>query len=295
MLAGAMRRQRNFIDHGRGMVGEQQLRLVDAVQAEQALDKVGLTPQQQAASDARCVPQLAPVEVPAVDRPLGRHQLAVKLREWQACRQYRVLDVEQAIIAGLQPASVGDPTLGPRIGSVDADIDDVGHFQTPVADDPKALVVPAGVGDQVYRDIDAERAGEFDSLEIAAERNPFAVFPQPLLVDGFEAEKHGFEPEPLPQAERLLVAQQHVAASFQVISLADTGAGDRLADLHPMALMDKSNVVDDENPRLADRPKILDDAFRADQSVTAAVKGPRAAERAIPRTAARELDRGARV
>src|SRR5215469_13050661 len=36
-------------------------------------------------------------------------------------------------------------------------------------------------------------------------------------------------------------------------------------------------------------------ALRADQPIAAAVKGPGAAERAVPRAAAREFDRGARV
>ena len=100
---------------------------------------------------------------------------------------------------------------------------------------------------------------------------------------------------PLPEAKHLLVAQQHVAARFEIVVLLDAGAGDRLADLHAVLLLDEGDIVDDEAAGLADRAEILDDPFRADQPVAAAVEGPGAAECAIPRAAARELDRGARV
>ena len=77
--------------------------------------------------------------------------------------------------------------------------------------------------------------------------------------------------------------------------LADAGADDRLADLHPVPLLHEGDVVDDENTRLADRPEILDDALRADHAIAAAVEGPGAAEGAVPRAAAREFDRGAGI
>src|SRR5262249_49908753 len=247
------------------------------IEAEQASHKIGLAAQQQAGDEPGGVPELAPVQMPAVDRQLGGDQFVVELGERQARRQHRVLDDEQAIIAGLQPAPVGDPALGPRIGSVDADIDDIRHIETPIANDLEALMVPIRVGDQVYRDVDAERAGKFDGFEIAAERDAFAEFPKPLLVDRFETEKHRDEAEPLPQAERFFVAQQHIAASLQVIPLADAGASDCLTDFQTVPLMDKGDVVDNKNAGLADRFEILDDPFRADQPIAATVKGPRAA------------------
>src|SRR5215471_1329258 len=230
-----------------------------------------------------------------VDRALRRHQLAVKLFERQAGRQHRMLDVEEAVVARRQPPFVSDPTLGPRIGGIDADIDDVRHFQTPLADDPEPFVVPVRVGDQIDRDIDPERAGEFDRLEIAVDRDALAEFAQPLLVDRLEAEEHRFEPEALPQPEDVLVPQQHVAARLEIIPLADAGPGDRLADLHPMPFMDKGYIVDDEDPRLADRLQILDASLRGHQPIAAAIEGPGAAKRAIPGTAARKLDRCAGI
>ena len=39
-------------------------------------------------------------------------------------------------------------------------------------------------------------------------------------------------PSSLPEAEHLLVAQQHVAAGLEVVLLADAAPGDRLADRH---------------------------------------------------------------
>ena len=64
--------------------------------------------------------------------------------------------------------------------------------------------------------------------------------------------KDVLQPEGFPETEHLLVAQQHVAAGFEVIALFDAGAGDRLAEFHRVALMDKGDVVDDEDPGLAD-------------------------------------------
>ena len=142
--------------------------------------------------------------------------------------------------------------------------------------------------------IPSERA-IFERLEIAAERDPLAMFAQALFVDRLEADEHVFEPELSPEAKYLLVAQQHIAAGLEVVFLADAGADDRLADLHAVPLLHEGDIVDDEDTRLADRAKILDDALRADHPVAAAVKGPGAAEGAVPRAASRELDRGARI
>jgi hypothetical protein len=82
---------------------------------------------------------------------------------------------------------------------------------------------------------------------------------------------------------------------LEVIALADAGAGDRLADLHPVPLVDERNVVDNEDTRFADRPQILDHPLRAHHPIAAAIESPGAAERAIPGTTARKFDRGARV
>src|SRR3984893_16649383 len=118
---------------------------------------------------------------------------------------------------------------------------------------------------------------------------------QSLFVDRLDADEHVFETDFCPEAKHLLVAQQHVAAGLEIVFLTDAGADNRLADLHPVPLLHEGDVVDDEDTRFADRPKILDDTLRADHPVAATVKGPGAAEGAVPRAAPRELDRGARI
>src|SRR6516162_5463249 len=185
-----------------------------------------------------------------------------------------MLNVVEPIVAAGDQASFIRPSFDPRIGGVDADVDHFGLLDTPFANDAEALTVPVRIGDQVDRYHDPERAGEFERLE---------------------ADEHVFETELSPEAEHLLVAQQHVAAGLEVILLADAGPDDRLADRHPVALLHECDVVDDEHTRLADRPQVLDDALRADRAIAAAVERPGAAKGAVPWAAPRELDRGARI
>src|SRR5206468_3025769 len=154
--------------------------------------------------------------------------------------------------------------------------------------DGEALVVPIRIGDQVDRNHHAERACEFEGLEIAAERDPFAMLAQSLFVDRLEADEDVFETDLFPEAKHFLVAQQYVAAGLEIVFLTDAGADDRLADLHPVSLLHEGDVVDDEGTRFADRAKIFDNALRADHPVAAAVEGPGAAESAVPRAAPRE-------
>src|SRR4029077_9451269 len=258
-------------------------------------DEIGLAAQQQSGRDAGDTANVMPVDVLAIDRALRRDQLAVEFVERQAGREYRVLDVEQPVVASLQTALLGQPALGAGIGRVDADVDDFRLLEAPFADDAKTLMVPIGVGDQIDRDMHAERAGEFEGLEIAAERHALAVLLEAVFVDRLEAEKHVGHSELLPEPEYLLVAQQNIAAGLQVIAFLDAGPRHRLAELHAVALLHEGDIIDDEDARLADPLQILDDPLRAQQAIAAPVKCPGAAERAVPRTAARELDRGARI
>src|SRR5215468_12243919 len=231
----------------------------------------------------------------AVERALRGYQLVIELGQRQPRRQYRVLNVVEPIVAAGDPASLGRPALGPWIWRVDADVDDFRLLDTPFANDTEAFVVPVRIGDQVDRDHDPERAGKFERLEIAAERDPFAMLAQTLFVNRFEANEHVFEAEFFPEAEHLLVAQQYVAAGFEVIFLANAGADDRLAEFHAVPLLYEGDVVDDEDTGLADRPHVLDDALRAHHAIAATVEGPGAAEGAVPRTASREFDGGAGI
>src|SRR5271154_392178 len=172
-------------------------------------------------------------------------------------------DVVKPIVAAGQHTLLGKPTFGPRIGRVDAEIDDLGDFETPFAHDAKALVVPVGIGDQIDRDDQTERPGEFQRLETAAERHALAVSLQTLLVDRLEADEDVLQAEGLPEAKYLLVAEQYVAAGFEVVGLFDAGAGDRIAKFHCVALMDKGDVIDNNNTRLSDAAHIFHPPVRA--------------------------------
>src|SRR5439155_23600127 len=108
-------------------------------------------------------------------------------------------------------------------------------------------------------------------------------------------EEHVRDAKLFPEAEHLLVAQQHIAAGFEVVALPDAGARDSIAQLHAVTLLHEGDIIDDEDAGLADPSQILDHPLGAQQAIAAAIKGPGAAERAIPRAAARELDRGAGI
>src|SRR5262249_37192021 len=150
-------------------------------------------------------------------------------------------------------------------------------------------------GDDVDGHVHAQRARELQRLEIAPERNALAELAQAVLVDRLDAEEDVGQPDLLPELEHLLVPQQHVAAGLQIELLADALAGDGLADGEAVLPLDERDVVDDEGARLPDRSEVLDHALGAAQPVAAAVERPGAAERAVPRAAAGEFDRGAGI
>jgi len=97
---------------------------------------------------------------------------------------------------------------------------------------------------------------------------------QSLSVDRFDPEKHVFEAQALPKPKDFLVREEDITACFEVILLLDVGAGDRLSDRHPVPLLQKGDIVDDEDSGLTDRSQILDRPLRADQPIASAVKGP---------------------
>src|SRR6516162_6669978 len=206
-----------------------------------------------------------------------------------------MLNVVKPIVAACYAPALADPALGAGLGRVDADVHDFRQLDTPFADDAKALVIPFGIGDQIDQNVDPKRAGEFQCLEIAAESDPLAESLQRFFIDRFDAEKQVFEAKLLPETKDILVPQQHIAAGFKVILLLDARAGDRLTDRHRVPLLQKGDIVDDEDPGLAYRSQIFDRPLRADQPIASAVKRPGAAEGTIPRTAARKLDRGAGI
>src|SRR6516165_6972098 len=226
----------------------------------------------------------------AVEHTLGVQQLAVESRKRQLRRQHRMLDIEQAIIARLQAALLGEPSLSPGIGRVDADVDDLRHVHAPLAHHAEAFLVPIRVGDDVDCHFDAERAGEFERFEIAPERNALAEFFQSILIERFDAEKDVGDAKLLPELKQLLVAQEDIAARFQIETFAQSLAGDRLPDCKAVALLDEGDIVDDENAGLPDGGEILDHPLGADRAIAASIESPGAAERAVPRASAREFD-----
>src|SRR5262249_38741975 len=147
--------------------------------------------------------------------------------------------------------------------------------------------------DQIDRQVYAERSGEFERLEIAAQWHPFAVFAQPLLVDRFEPEKDVGHAKVPPEAKQLLVAQQYIATRLKIELLFDAGSRHRLSEFGAVPFVNKCHIVDDKHPRFADTAQIVDHPVGADQPIAAPIESPGATERAIPRTAARKLDRSA--
>ena len=118
-------------------------------------------------------------------------QLLVKVRKRQLRRQHCVLNIKEAVIAGGETARFGIPRFRARIGSIDADVDNLGNFQTPVTHDLKAFTVPRWISNDVdgYRDI--QRTSILQRLEIFRERHAFAIAFQSFIINRFEPEKHG--------------------------------------------------------------------------------------------------------
>ena len=108
-------------------------------------------------------------------------------------------------------------------------------------------------------------------------------------------EEHVVQAEPPPVLEHLAVLDQHVAAGLQVVLLADAAALDLAADGEAVLGLDERDVVDEEHVGLADPREVLGRRLRRELAVAPAVERPRAAERAVPRTAAGELGRRAGI
>src|SRR5690242_1934381 len=174
-------------------------------------------------------------------------------------------------------------------------MDDLGHGQRPLADNREAPLVPVGIRDDVDGHREAELARDLQRLEVLARRDALAVQLERVLVQCFETEEHVVQPEPLPILEHLAIAQQHVAARLEVVLLAHVALLELAADREAVLGMDEGDVVHDEDVRLRDAREIFGGRFGGGLAIRAAVERPRAAERAIPGAAARQLGGGARV
>ena len=269
--------------------------VVDLVELPDHPDEVGLPVQQLPGHDAGGLGQRRHAQVLAGQHRLGLDQLLVEPVQRQPGRQHRVLHVEQAVVEGGQPAGFGEPGLGARVGRLHGDVDDLRHAHRPVPDEREPRLVPVRVGDDVDGHAQPHGPGHFQRLVVDLRRGPLAERLQPVLVQRLQAEEHVVQPEPPPAPEHLLVAEQHVAAGFQVVLLADAAALQLAGDLVALLGLDERHVVHDEHARLGDPGHVLGGRFRRQPAVAAAVERPRAAERAVPRAAAGELDRRGRV
>src|SRR5215467_4806997 len=289
------RRHLHLVGDRTVVIGQQELGIEHAVELPEAPEEVRLAARKVAKYDSRHVAERRPPHVLHRQHALGMHELFVELRERQLRGQHRVLDVVEPIVARVDAPRLGAPGLRARIRRVDRDIHDLRDLQAPLADHGEPLAVPFGVGDQVDGHGDPERARELEGLERVAERDPFAVLAQALFVDGLQPKEHVREAQARPHPEHVLVAEQHVAARLEVVLLVDPAARDGLADLEAVLGLHEGYVVDDEDPGLADGGQVLHRPLRADYAVAPPVERPRAAEHAVPRAAARELDRRAWV
>ncbi len=111
-----------------------------------------------------------------------------------------------------------------------------------------------------------------------------------FLVNRLQAQEHVLQPQAAPVGEDLFVAHQHVGAGFQVVLLLDLALFQLVADRKAVLGMNERHVVNDEDVGLPDRSHVLGCGFGGGFAVAAAVKGPGAAKRTIPWTAAGELD-----
>src|SRR5206468_4794632 len=96
--------------------------------------------------------------------------------------------------------------------------------------------------------------------------------------------------EPFPEFEYFLIAQQHVAARFEVITFPDAAARDPFGNLHAVLGLDECYIVNDENAGLANLRHFFDSALRCFHPVIASVERPRAAKDAVPRATSAELN-----
>ena len=104
-------RQGDFIGDGLLMVGQLQLRVVDAIEFPEHFDKIGLPPEHMARRNAGSGPEGPPAQMLGVEDPLGLDQLVIK--SWEGCsREDGVLNIEQAVIPGGELPRFGLPGFG---------------------------------------------------------------------------------------------------------------------------------------------------------------------------------------
>src|SRR4029450_6412603 len=147
----------DFVFYRLSVIGKLQVRAINAVKFPNHSQEICLSTKQVSDNNSRALPQPLPAEMFAGENALGFDQLFVKLVERQLRRQYCVLDIKQAVISRGETARFSVPCFGTGVRRVDADVHDLGNFQTPIAHDFKAFTVPRWIGDDVYRHRDVQR------------------------------------------------------------------------------------------------------------------------------------------
>src|SRR5262249_37783132 len=140
-----------------------------------------------------------------------------------------------------------------------------------------------------------QRASELQRFEIFVERHALSIAFETFLIYRLEPEEHGVQTEPFPKFEHLLIAQQHIAARFEVITFPDAAARNRFSYLHTVLGLDERYVIHDENAGLADLRQLFDSALWCFYAVVASVERPRAAKYAVPRATSAEFDGSGRI
>ena len=90
-----------------------------------------------------------PAHVSAVENPLCVQKLAIEHIKRKLGRQHGMLNIEQSIIACLQPSLLSKPGLGAGIGRIDADVHYLRHVHAPIANDPEPLLIPVRIRNKV--------------------------------------------------------------------------------------------------------------------------------------------------
>ena len=103
----------HFVLHGLRVVGQLQLRVVDAAELPEHLHEVGLALEEALRGDDGRVLEGPEAHVLHVQHPLGLHELLVEARQPELRGQQAALDVEEAVVVRGEPVRFGLPALGP--------------------------------------------------------------------------------------------------------------------------------------------------------------------------------------
>src|SRR5262245_35127279 len=94
-----LRRRGELIANGPSMVGDLEVGIIDAVELPEHLERAGLAAGQVAREDSGERPECPPAQMLAIEPLLRADELLIKLRQRQASRQDRMLNVEQPVVA----------------------------------------------------------------------------------------------------------------------------------------------------------------------------------------------------